>query len=85
MYICKYLLKKLITVSEEVERYGKDQDCLVVAILSHGNEEGLISTMTEDGPVFLQSFYNSFSPIVVPALAGKPKIFLKMVGFDFFV
>ena len=65
------------SVTDEVHKAGKFQDCLVCAILSHGNENGLVAT--QDASVFVGYFIEYFSPRLCPALAGKPKIILKTV------
>ena len=69
--------KKLITVSEEINRAGDDQDCLVLAIVSHGDVDGKIKT-NDEGVCFNQLF-QIFGPNNCHVLKGKPKIILKTV------
>ena len=66
-------------MSEEVVRSGRDQDCLVCAIISHGNRDGIIAT--REGTISLKYLCSFFDSESCPVLAGKPKIILTSVSF----
>ena len=59
-------------------RSGRDQDCLVCAITSHGTKNDLICC--RDSAIFLNTIYAHFHPDNCPELAGKPKMFLITVS-----
>jgi len=65
----------LVYVTEEVQKAGKDQDCFVCAILSHGMENGIVAT--KDKPISIDNFTYLFSKSC-PVLVGKPKILIKI-------
>ena len=65
-------------MSKEVEASGRDQDCLVCAIISHGADGGKIKTV--DGIINFQDFCQFFTSENCPVLAGKPKIMIKSVS-----
>ena len=69
---------KITLVTEEVQRAGKDQDCLFCAVISHGSLNGRI--LTKDEPVFVNYFTLHFTERHLPILAGKPKILLILVS-----
>ena len=48
-------------------------DCLVIAILSHGVEGGILGT--DEGLVRIEDIINQFSGLNCPTMAGKPKLF----------
>ena len=60
-------------------RSGRDQDCLVCAIISHGHEDGWICCRGEES-VSLNEICELFNSKNCPVLAGKPKIFLISVS-----
>ena len=64
-----------------MKRSGRDQDCLVCAIISHGHKNGSINT--KKGGVFLTNLYECFNSKYCNELAGKPKIFLTSVSLFF--
>ena len=69
-------------MSEQINRSGKDQDCVVCAIISHGSENGWIST--KEGSFPLTKFCEFLNSIHCHALAGKPKIILTSVSYFYF-
>ena len=58
-------------------RSGRDQDCLVCAIISHGHEDGVIEAIDEC--FYLKNLCSFFNSESCSVLAGKPKIFLTSV------
>ena len=72
----------LCTVSTDSSKDFTNEDCLVCAILSHGDSNGFISTY--DGKIHLQTFFDAFSDKACPSLKGKPKIFVVQVISFFF-
>ena len=66
-----------------MKRSGRDQDCLVCAIISHGHEDGMICC--KEGSVSLEELCEFFNSKNCPVLAGKPKIFLTSVSLLFLV
>jgi len=68
-------------VKQQLKTYSSkdftNEDCLVCAILSHGDINGFISTY--DGKIHLQTFFDAFSDKACPSLKGKPKIFVVQV------
>jgi len=65
-------------VKQQLKIYSSEdftnEDCLVCAILSHGDSNGFISTY--DGKINIQVFFDAFSDKACPSLKGKPKIFI---------
>lgn len=61
-----------------MQRHGHDQDCLVCAIISHGNKNGNIATMDDD--IYIETFCQYLSVKKCSVLRGKPKIILRHVS-----
>ncbi|XP_068085547.1 caspase-1 isoform X2 [Anabrus simplex] len=73
-YTCKELKKKL----DEVARADHtDADCLLIAVLSHGDESMLHSA---DDAYSVQQLWKPFLGDKCASLAGKPKIFIIQVS-----
>ena len=68
----------LCTLSTDSSEDFTNEDCLVCAILSHGDSNGFISTY--DGKIHIQVFFDAFSDKACPSLKGKPKIFIIQVN-----
>ncbi|XP_065085886.1 caspase-1-like [Ochlerotatus camptorhynchus] len=49
-------------------------DCLVVVILTHGEENDML--MAKDGQYSLYKFIENFTPTTLNSMAGKPKLFI---------
>jgi len=59
----------------EISKAGhKNEDCLVVAVLTHG--QGKKNLFAYDGYYETNTLFSSFTADVCPELAGKPKIFI---------
>jgi len=56
----------------------KNEDCLVVAVLTHGH--GKKNLFAYDGSYETNTLFSSFTADVCPELAGKPKIFIIQVS-----
>jgi caspase-like apoptosis-related cysteine protease len=56
----------------------KNEDCLVVVVLTHGHEEK--SLYAYDGDYSTDVLWSNFKADVCPELAGKPKIFIIQVS-----
>ena len=54
-----------------------DADCFALAILSHGNEDGVYGT---DGVIPLHMLTDLLKEEKCPSLAGKPKLFFIQVN-----
>ncbi|GAV05028.1 hypothetical protein RvY_15216 [Ramazzottius varieornatus] len=64
---------------EEMNRYARqtdysNMDCVFVAILTHGNEGGIV--YGSDGPITLDKLLRPFKEDIHPTLVGKPKVFI---------
>jgi caspase-like apoptosis-related cysteine protease len=56
----------------------KNEDCLVIAVLTHG--EGKSNLYAHDCAYKTDTLWSSFTADVCPELAGKPKIFIIQVS-----
>jgi len=56
----------------------KNEDCLVVAVLTHGHKKKHLYAY--DGYYETCTLFSSFKADVCPELAGKPKIFIIQVS-----
>ncbi|XP_055537518.1 caspase-7-like [Wyeomyia smithii] len=71
-----YSASNIERVAEKLEN-DKDlieSDCLMVVILTHGEEDDLL--MAHDGSYHLYKFLDHFTPSALNSMAGKPKIFI---------
>jgi caspase-like apoptosis-related cysteine protease len=69
------MLHTLLAVSKAGH---KNEDCLVVAVLTHGH--GKKHLCAYDGYYETNTLYSNFTADVCPELAGKPKIFIIQVS-----
>jgi caspase-like apoptosis-related cysteine protease len=69
------MLYTLLAVSKASH---KNEDCLVVAVLTHGR--GKNKLYAYDGIYKTDTLWSSFTADVCPELAGKPKIFIVQVS-----
>ena len=51
-------------------------DCMVLAVLSHGQKDNVICGIDGRGINVLQDIVPIFSPKECPSLAGKPKMYI---------
>jgi hypothetical protein len=56
----------------------KNEDCLVVAVLTHGDENNTL--FAYDGHYKTNTLFSTFTADACPELAGKPKIFIIQVS-----
>jgi hypothetical protein len=62
------------TLKKLSDDYPEDSNCLLVAMMSHGNQNGII--YTRDGTMKVDEIWRPFTADKCKNLAGKPKIFL---------
>jgi len=68
----------LCTVLAVSRASHKHEDCLIVAVLTHGH--GKKQLYAYDGYYETNTLFSSFTADVCPELAGKPKIFIIQVS-----
>jgi len=56
----------------------ENEDCLVVAVLTHGDKKNTL--FAYDGQYETNILFSSFTADACPELAGKPKIFIIQVS-----
>ena len=56
---------------------GRDQDCVVCAVVAHGNVNELV--VARDSVYSFRKIYEHFNSKMLPILAGKPKILFRSV------
>ncbi|XP_053694345.1 caspase-like [Sabethes cyaneus] len=68
-------LKEILTITKEVSSMDhSNSDCILVAVLTHGDEGEIIYAY--DCPYQISSVWTQFTGDHCPSLIGKPKIFI---------
>lgn len=66
-----------ISVSDDEQVDYTNDDCLMVVVLTHGWDGGIL--YAKDGPYMASELWNPFTPDKCKTLAGKPKLFIIQV------
>ena len=71
------MTRKKIKVKSDEDGSLEDSSCLMVVLMTHGAENGMVAASDIDYPVNI--IWKFFTPNQCPALAGKPKMFIILV------